>query len=94
VRSSPLLRARNVFATYRFATAEMLQQFRRPVLVLHATNDSIIPYALGRELYDQLRPPRQFVEVEDADHNDLFVASRESYWKPVLDFVATLRSRE
>jgi uncharacterized protein len=94
VRSSPLLRALNVFATYRFATAEMLQQFRRPVLVLHATNDSIIPYALGRELYDQLRPPRQFVEVEDADHNDLFVASRESYWKPVLDFVATLRSRE
>jgi fermentation-respiration switch protein FrsA (DUF1100 family) len=62
--------------------------------VTHATNDSIVPHALGRELYDQLRGPRQFLDIAQADHNDLFVTSRQSYWKPILDFVATLRGRE
>ena len=94
VRSNPVLRALNVFATYRFPTAEMLQQFRNPVLVVHATNDSIVPHALGRELYDRLRGPRQFLDIAQADHNDLFVTSRQPYWKPILDFVATLRGRE
>jgi fermentation-respiration switch protein FrsA (DUF1100 family) len=93
VRSSPLLRALNIFGSYRFATVEMLREFSKPVLVLHAQNDSVIPYSLGREVYERLRPPKQFVAIAGADHNDLFVASREAYWSPVLQFIASLSSR-
>jgi fermentation-respiration switch protein FrsA (DUF1100 family) len=57
VRSSVVLRALNVFATYRFATAELLHDFRQPTLVVHAERDTIIPFPLGRELFDRLSGP-------------------------------------
>jgi fermentation-respiration switch protein FrsA (DUF1100 family) len=94
VRSNPLLRALNVFGRYRFATAEMLRDFTKPVLVLHAGNDTIIPFALGRELYDRLSPPKRFVAIDEGDHNDLFISTRDAYWRPILDFVATLSRRD
>jgi uncharacterized protein len=86
------LRLLNAFSRYRFPTAEMLSGFRRPVLVMHGDRDSIIPHALGRELYERLRPPKQFVSIPGGDHNDLFDISRDPYWKPVLDFIASLPS--
>ena len=93
IRAQPLLRVLNVFAAYRFPTAEMLRQFAGPVMVMHGDGDSIVPYALGRELYEQLRGPKQFVGVPGADHNDFFDVSRKSYWKPVADFVAVVGKR-
>ena len=94
VRSSPILRVLNRLSSYRFATVEMLRGFRNPVLVLHARDDTIIPYALGREVYERLSPPKQFVTIEDADHNDLFVSTREPYWRPIREFIAALSSRD
>jgi fermentation-respiration switch protein FrsA (DUF1100 family) len=92
VRSHPLLRALNVFARYRFPTLEMLGTFAGPVLVIHGTRDSVIPYALGRELYERLRSPRQFLELPGTDHNDLIGPEREAYWQPIGRFLASLPS--
>jgi fermentation-respiration switch protein FrsA (DUF1100 family) len=93
VRSNPVLRALDLFARYRFPTARLLQDFDRPMLVVHARGDSIVPYGLGRELYEQLSPPKRFLEIEHADHNDLFDVARDAYWKPILDFIGELRDR-
>ena len=90
VRAHLVLRMLNVFATYRFATVDMLNDFHNPVLVMHGDRDSIVPYALGRELYERLSPPKQFVSIAGGDHNDLFDIARDAYWKPVLDFIARL----
>lgn len=94
VRSNPLLRALNVFGRYRFATVDMLRDFTKPVLVLHAADDTIIAYSLGRELYERLSTPKRFVVIDDADHNDLFVSTRDAYWRPIMEFVATLLPRQ
>jgi fermentation-respiration switch protein FrsA (DUF1100 family) len=93
VKSNPVLRALNLFARYRFSTADLLAGVGTPVLVMHAQDDSVIPFALGRDLFERLSPPKQFVEIADADHNDLFDISREAYWKPVLAFIGTLPGR-
>lgn len=93
VRTNPVLRVMNVFAAYRFDTLAMLSGFRSPILVLHGKQDSVIPFALGRELYEKLSAPKQFVAVAGADHNDLIEVARADYWQPVLDFVARLRLR-
>jgi fermentation-respiration switch protein FrsA (DUF1100 family) len=91
VRAQPVLRILNAFSAYRFATAEMLQAFSRPVLVIHGDRDSVIPFQLGRELYDRLHGPKQFAAVAGADHNDFFDTSREAYWKPIMAFVLSNR---
>ena len=91
IRSHPVLRMLNVFGAYRFETVKLLKEFGGPVLVLHGTRDSIVPFALGRELHDRLDTPKQFVEIAGADHNDLIDAARADYWTPVLEFIAALR---
>jgi uncharacterized protein len=93
IRSQPVLRMLNVFASYRFETARMLADFRNPVLVMHGDRDAIVPFAAGRDLYEQLRAPKQFVAVAGADHNDLIDASRSDYWTPVVEFVRRLQPR-
>ena len=52
--TQPVLRMLNWFASYRFPTVELLQGFRAPVLVVHGDRDSIVPFALGRRLYERL----------------------------------------
>lgn len=91
IRSHPVLRMLNVFGAYRFETVKLLKDFRGPVLVLHGSRDSVVPFALGRELYDRLDAPKRFVEITGADHNDLIDATRADYWTPVLEFITALR---
>ncbi|HXH23778.1 MAG TPA: alpha/beta hydrolase [Vicinamibacterales bacterium] len=90
VRSQPVLRALNVFAAYRFPTAEFLHGFSKPVLVMHGDRDSIVPIALGRELFDRLGGQKRFALIDGADHNDFFDVSRRDYWRAPLEFISSL----
>ena len=90
IRAQPILRALNVFGSYRFATADLLRDFARPVLVVHGDRDSIIPFELGRELFGRLPGPKQFVTVRGGDHNDFFNETRADYWGPIVQFIAGL----
>lgn len=91
-RAYPVLRILNVFASYRFPTAELLRGFRNPVLVMHGDRDSIIPFTLGRELFERLETPRkEFAGIAGADHNDLFDRDNQAYWAPILRFFDGLR---
>jgi pimeloyl-ACP methyl ester carboxylesterase len=89
VRSSPLLAAMALLSSYRFPTVEHMKYVRAPVLVLHGDRDSIIPYALGREVYDALPQRKQFVTIRGGDHNDASPADGE-YWTAIETFVRSL----
>jgi uncharacterized protein len=90
IRRNPILRALNLFSSYRFATVDALRDFSGPVLVMHGDHDSVIPFDLGRELFDRLHDPKRFAVIRGGDHNDAFPASDRAYWEPVLEFVAGL----
>ena len=63
IRSSPPLLVLSLFSTYRFATARHLQTVNVPILVMHGDRDTVIPYQLGRELFDGIRGPKTFVRI-------------------------------
>jgi pimeloyl-ACP methyl ester carboxylesterase len=90
IRSMPLLRALNVFSSYRFDTVTALKGFRKPVLVTHGDRDTVIPFALGQELFERLDAPKQFVTLRGADHNDFFDARNAPYWTPIRAFIDAL----
>ena len=90
IRGSPVMRALNVFSSYRLDTVEMLRGFTRPVLVVHAERDTVIPFALGRELFERLEAPKTFVTLTGGDHNDLYQQTNTAYWDPVHRFIAGL----
>jgi uncharacterized protein len=87
VRTQPLLRVLNVLSGYRFSTVEPLEGSSTRVLVIHGTHDSVIPLSLGRDLYERLRAPKQFLEIPGTDHNDLIAPDQEPYWTRVRQFV-------
>ena len=90
IRHQPVLRALNAFSSYRFPTSALLSDFTKPVLVMHGDRDSIIPFALGRELFERLGGRKQFVTVRGGDHNDAFDIDDEGYWGPVSAFIDSL----
>ena len=87
---NPVLRLLNVFASYRLDTVGHLRGFTRPVLIVHAERDSVIPFRLGRELFERLEAPKTFVTLQEGDHNDLYDARNSAYWKPIHAFIEAL----
>ena len=91
VRGSAVLLVLSFFSSYRFPTAEFANHADRPVLVMHGDRDSVIPFALGRELFDTLTVPKQFVVIEGGDHNDAVPREARAYWSAVDRFTGELR---
>ncbi|HSW07250.1 alpha/beta hydrolase [Aquabacterium sp.] len=56
--------------TQRFDAATRIGRVRMPVLVVHGSEDKLIPPALGRELYERAPAPKQFVLVEGGSHHN------------------------
>ena len=90
VRGSPVLFLLSLVASYRFPTTGFMKTVRAPALVMHGDRDGVIPFALGREVFDAIDGPREFVALRGGDHNDLAPAD-EAYWLAVDRFVERLR---
>jgi len=88
LRSSPPLALLAVFSTYRFPTLDRANAGGAPVLVMHGTADSVIPFEQGRALYDGLSGKKTFVEIAGGDHNDARPPDERAYWQAVDDFIA------
>lgn len=93
VRSSPPLALLALFSTYRFRTTAFLQPSPAPVLVMHGDSDSVVPYELGRALFERITGPKRFVTIPGGDHNDLQPADPRVYWDAVAGFIDGLPQR-
>ena len=71
----------------RYELAAALGRVAMPILIVHGDRDSIIPLALGRQVYEAARPPKAFYLVPGADHNDLDLVGGEAYFKRLLAFM-------
>lgn len=58
-----------------------------PVLIIHGTNDKIIPFRMGEEIYNGLQTKKELVKIEGAGHNDLSIEYYELYWASVKKFL-------
>ncbi|MBX3017549.1 MAG: alpha/beta hydrolase [Bdellovibrionaceae bacterium] len=86
---------------YKFSVVDLLPQFRGPILILHGTDDEIIPYRHGEELANRLagRGSVTMIEVPGGHHNDLaeFPAYGEgllAWWNEVQRLNATTAWRD
>ena len=68
---------------------QAMAQVDVPVFIAHGDQDSLIPFAYGRRLYESVRSERrQWVEVSGADHYNVLITEHELY----ADSVEFLRS--
>jgi hypothetical protein len=91
VRGSPPLAVLSLLASYRFPTAEFINRANVPVLQLHGDRDSVIPFELGRDLFQKITGPKEFVVIPGGDHNDEAPRDGGAYWSAIDGFVAARR---
>lgn len=63
----------------RFASIEKIGRYHGPLLIVHGTHDTIIPFAMGQTLFDHANAPKRFYAVAGADHNDVAVTGGRLY---------------
>jgi hypothetical protein len=74
----------------RFDSAAKIRKIACPKLFIHGDRDEIVPFRLGRKLYDLAPPPKEFYEVPGAGHNDLVWVAGSEYVKRLRAFLSHL----
>jgi len=59
-----------------------------PKLFIHSPSDEVVPYELGRRLYEAAPEPKRFLEVPGATHNDTDAVGGHRYFDAIRGFVA------
>jgi len=77
-----------IFAS-RWESLEKIKSMTVPKLIIHSVNDEIVPYKLGKKLYDAAREPKEFLEVHGG-HNSCFFESEAAYKEKVSGFIKTV----
>ena len=56
-------------------------------LFLHGTRDDIVPYDLGRKLFEKAGNPKAFYAIEGAGHNDTYILGGAGYFDALNRFI-------
>jgi fermentation-respiration switch protein FrsA (DUF1100 family) len=72
-------------------TAVRLQRARVPLLVVHCTQDPVIPFEFGQAVYDRAPEPKRFLKIENLCHEEASIVAPEQYREALNAFLATLR---
>jgi fermentation-respiration switch protein FrsA (DUF1100 family) len=70
-----------------FNLVQKVRSVQVPVLVIHGEQDSIVPMALGRQVFDAAHEPKRWYAVSGADHNDVPFVGGESYFREIDTFI-------
>ena len=81
----------------RYPSADRIGEVSCPLLQLHGARDTVVPLQFGRRLF-AAAPERsaggiakRFVELPDADHNDVLSAAEAEYRRAIAEFLAAAR---
>ncbi len=77
----------------RLQTAHKIARVKAPVLIIHGTQDPVIDYALGRQVYEAAPGPKQFWSVEGAHHSDIPEVAGGQYVARLREFYGQLGQR-
>lgn len=65
---------------------DKINDFKKPVLIIHAEYDHIIPYSDAKELFNAIpeETDKKLLKIREADHNSIFYYGMNDYLEAVL----------
>jgi pimeloyl-ACP methyl ester carboxylesterase len=72
--------------TQRFDSLATVPRIKAPLLVVHGSEDALVPSRFGRELYERATSAKQFVLVEGGTHTTTTWRGTEQYRAALRDF--------
>ncbi len=64
-----------------------IHQIKVPVLIIHGTEDEIIPVEMGRRLYAQAQEPKELYIIPGSHHNDTYLVGGQEYFRRLKAFI-------
>lgn len=77
----------------QLATASRMKSIHAPVFIVHCTQDPVIPYEFGKEVYDAANEPKFFLRVDGYCHEEAAIIAPDEYRAELLKFLASLEEK-
>jgi abhydrolase domain-containing protein 17 len=74
----------------KFPNRDRLSQVHAPVMVVHGTQDQLIPFWQAKALYAAANQPKTLVPISRAGHNDVNEVGGQKYLRRIQTFADTL----
>jgi uncharacterized protein len=62
-------------------------ELKLPKLFLHGDRDEVVPFDLGRKLYEAAADPKSFYIIQGAGHNDTYIMGGRDYYNALDGFI-------
>lgn len=73
-----------------FDSAKAITEVQCPKLLIHGTQDEVVPFDLGKKLFELAPPPKTFYPVPGAGHNDLVEIAGAEYMRQLQMFLLAI----
>ena len=74
----------------QFDTRVWLKEIHAPVLIVHCSQDPVIPFQFGREVYDEALPPKNFLQINGYCHEESSLIAPTQYRTALQEFLNSL----
>ncbi|MBN1684451.1 MAG: alpha/beta hydrolase [Gammaproteobacteria bacterium] len=71
----------------KYNNLKKIKKIHCPVLVVHGTQDEVIPFWHGKRIYRAANEPKDYLWVDGAGHNDILQVANDAYWGKIKQFI-------
>jgi hypothetical protein len=76
----------------KFNSIAKVKNLTMPILFLHGTKDSVIPFRMSKQLYAIANGRKQIALIPEGGHADPIMLNHKFYWQSVDRFLSSTRS--
>lgn len=84
----------NLLVWRQFDTARRLASINAPLLVVHCTQDPVIPPEMGERVFADAHPPKSILRVSGYCHEEAAIISPQKYQDRLRDFLKEVESQK
>lgn len=75
------------FFKTKYDALSKIKQVKVPVLILHGDRDEIVPFSMGRRIFEAANEPKMFFTIQGAGHNDTYQMGGGRYLRALERFI-------
>jgi uncharacterized protein len=84
----------SLILTQRFASISKIARLKLPVLFLHGSHDTLVPFSMSQRLYEAANEPKRVVLLAGGDHIDSAAAAPRQFVEAIRNFASLTRTDE
>jgi fermentation-respiration switch protein FrsA (DUF1100 family) len=70
-----------------FNSLEKINNLKSQLLIVHGTNDEVVPYYMGKKLFDTYKGIKYMTTINGGKHNNLEITNPQLYWVDIKKFL-------